>query len=275
MTEKNLKNKPAEEKAVPKSKPANDTQKTAPKKVKPIVEYVIDKPHPFRVFKEEANRTKDVKSQSDQKRKLANEQLGGLLKTYKPTLEKFQNDLDKLGQEKLKVNLSTVEKLSKSAKETRVEIQALEEKLKIAKETLSTTNAELSVAEKQLKQEQALLTKENTIAVKGKKKALDAELTVAKKEKKYIYKKTSQEISVEKRTTLKRTIKETFNRFVSDLAAIPDVTVKLAKAKIAGIKEFASAFKRSFQKAGQVYDEPTSFSKTRRKPVAKTPSVQK
>lgn len=221
-----------------------------------------DKPRPMAIFRDEAAKTGEVKKEVAAKRKIVDDKLQGLQGKYAPTLEDYDKQLKAAGESRVKVRRDTVEKLTTEVDTTKKHIADLEKQLKEARARLSRSQKDLGTASKELKTETKKVEKENKAAYKQKKQELSGEISEAKKERSKVYGETGKKLRGERWNTAARTTKET-------AAVVPDLCVRFAKAVKNGTVEVFKAPVRMAQGMKKGFDEPTTFSIERDKPIVK------
>lgn len=247
-------------------------KKTVAKKAPAKVAKISYKEQPLKILKEEREKTAQVEARTKAERDEVEGKLSGLQKDLQPALVNYQAELDQKTAENLKVRQSTVDRLTSQTESTKTRIAELQKELKEQTAAQAGFAKQLKSEQGNLKKETGSAQKQNATLLKQKKKDLNSDIKQATKSKKDVFKRTKKELSTEKSNTRKRTIKATFNRVVSDIAAIPDVTVKMARAKWAAFKEIISVFGKASRKAKDAYKEPTKFSRIRAKDAPANPA---
>ncbi len=239
------------------------------KKEKQPVEYLVDKPHPFTALKEERAKTQAVIEETAVEKAVVDDQVDKLERQFQPRMDEYQEQLDAHKENTLKLPKEAVDQFQKDVAASTDRVKVLQEQLRNEQRNLDAVSKSLSKAEATLASETGKIDKQHQKNMRDQKAKLNGEIGQAKRKQKQTYKKHDKIIRKERNKTIKSFVSESFRRAISDLAAIPDVTVKAVRAQWAGLKEVASVFNRSARKASDAYQQPTMFSKTRRKPVVK------
>ncbi len=219
---------------------------------------------PRQVYLEERKKT----AQAKLAQKLANENAQNVVRQKQTeltvALDSLKVKLDEDIAKKCKLELEDVNKLSKSVKDSREIIAALEEKLAKERKSLATNVKSLYRAEKKLAKSSRPLSKQYHQDYKKTEKSGLVELKKAQRQEKQIKKEMRKNLRKEKITTVKNTLKASLSYSFALAAAIPDVTIKLIRSMVGAVKELSFTFNRVAKRASQEYKKPTRFTKMRR-----------
>lgn len=223
-----------------------------------------DKPRPFTMFRHEAAKTNLVLDQAAQERSVADNKLAALHKAYAPALEAHGLALKQDGDKRISIRKEAVDNLTAEVGQAQKVIDELQKKLAEEQAKMARSQGALKTASQEMTVEQQKIVKEHKASYKAKRGELLTSIDGVRQERKAVYTKTGKQIRRERWNTFKRTTKEA-------IAFFPDLAVRFGKAAKRGAGEVVHVFHRSAKKAGQGFNEPTTFSIKRDKPLTPKP----